>query len=370
MRVDFDYQIFALQRQGGISRYFCELASALQDRPGCQARIVAPLHDNQHLDRVPPGLRLGRSFRRLGRHRRLVGAINRAVTRLVALARPPDVVHETYYARTRLAPAGARVVVTIHDMIHERFPEQFDARDRVAGHKAAAVARADHVICVSENTRRDLVELLGVPEGRTSVVHHGHALRDQGAPVATGLDGPYLLHVGHRAGYKNFSALLEAYGSSRRLSSTFRLVCFGGGPLRPEEQDQARRLGLEARQLVQLDGDDRLLSALYRGAAAFVYPSRYEGFGIPPLEAMARACPVVCGRHSSLPEVVGDGAALCDTSSVESLRSTLELVCEDGGFRERLVALGLARAASFSWERAARETAAVYQRLLGRGGPG
>src|SRR5262249_28133837 len=149
---------------------------------------------------------------------------------------------------------------------------------------------ADHVICISENTRQDLVRLFGVDPARTSVVHLGYSLTAQADPLHTdnGEGRPTLLYVGSRTGYKNFTALLQAYASSPVLRE-FELIAFGGHPVLPDERKEIERLGIGDRVRFE-SGSDRELAARYRAASAFVFPSKYEGFGIPPLEAMSHGC--------------------------------------------------------------------------------
>ena len=182
------------------------------------------------------------------------------------------------------------------------------------------------MICISENTQRDLVRLFGIDPARTSVVHLGYSLTTEtnAAKVESGERRPSLLYVGNRRGYKNFRTLLQAYGSSPILRE-FELIAFGGHRLLPGEQKEIRRLGITDRVRFE-SGSDRELAARYRAAAAFIYPSKYEGFGISPLEAMSHGCPVVCSNAGPIPEVVGDAGVYFDPNNAEELRAALERV--------------------------------------------
>lgn len=363
MRIAFDHQIFGWQKHGGISRYAYELARHLSAMPGHEVAIVAPFQINDYL-RPGEGLKvLGRAaphFPQCGRIYRALGALPSRV--LLARLRP-DIVHETYYSRFRQAPASARVVVTVHDLIHEKFPEELSAFNPIRREKAAAIRRADHIICNSENTRRDLLEMFRIAPSAVSVVHHGGALlRGDGNAHAETYD-PFLLYVGLRGGYKNFRRLVEAYAASARLRAAFRLICFGGPPFSTAERAGFRGLGLADAQVIRLDGNDRVLAGLYRKAALFVMPSRYEGFGLPVLEAMALGCPVACSGTSSLPEVAGDAAEMFDPDSVDSIRHCLEALTSDTGLRAERIRRGYERAAQFSWRTCAEQTLRVYSRL-------
>lgn len=363
--VVYDYQTFCMQEFGGISRYFCELAARIHHIPGLRARIVAPLHFNHYLqDCAAPKLARYVPLRVMGRQRPR-SLLNRLASPLLQLACRPSIVHRTYYMSQPRVP-GARQVVTVFDMIHELFPQSFAPGDATSALKRARVQEADHVICISHSTARDLMRLWDVPVEKITVTHLGfsgafsQSVRRGGARPGR----PYLLYVGHRGGYKNFAVLLQAYLASERLQRDFDLVCFGGEPL-----DAAALAGLHTRDLREgalrrVGGSDADLARAYADAHAFVYPSLYEGFGIPPLEAMSCGCPVVCSDTSSLPEVVGDAAELFDPAQAASLCAALERVCLDESRRSELVAAGLARVPQFSWERCAAATAQAYQRLL------
>jgi glycosyltransferase involved in cell wall biosynthesis len=362
VRIAFDHQIFAMQDHGGISRYICRLAGELSDM-GHAVRIVAPLHVNAYLPELPPGLVTG--------HRLAPSRGTRRLTRTAdAMLAPPllgafgaDVVIETYYAARRTSWGKARIVVPVHDMIHELYPRDFPPGDPVAARKAAAVKRADHIICVSENTRADLLRFHPQVAAKTSVVLHGFDV-PAALPPAPSPERPYLLFVGQRGGYKNWDSLLAAYAASPTLRAEFDLIAVGGGAFTPAESAAITAAGLGG-QVHQRSASDLALQRLYADAAAFIYPSLYEGFGIPPLEAMAAGTPVVTMAASAMPEVCGDAAAYAVPGDVGSLRTTIEVVVRDPARTAALVAAGTARLQRFSWRRCAEETAAVLIRLVG-----
>jgi len=275
-----------------------------------------------------------------------------------------DIFHETYYSMLDCAPRSAKRVITVYDMIHERFPGSFSRYDVTHRAKRAALQRADHIICISENTRRDLIEATNIPIEKTSVVHLGYSLitKPQSSPSLTP-KSPYLLYVGARGGYKNFEGLLKAYSRSN-LHTEFSLVCFGGGSVTSRESSLIHSLGIKPGRVVFLSGCDSVLASLYASASAFVYPSQYEGFGIPPLEAMSFGCPVICSNTSSMPEVVGEAAELFDPHDPEGLREAIEQVLSSPDRLRQLAALGHERVKLFSWEKCARETLDTYKHVL------
>ena len=245
------------------------------------------------------------------------------------------------------------------------FPRRVD----IARRKRAAVSRASHVICVSENTRRDLLELYELDPSKVSVVHHGYdvlkaSVGPGGTASAFNKSLPFLLYVGERGFYKNFKAFLCAYAGSVWLHKNFRIICFGGGNFKADELMLIRELDIKPSQIQQVGGGDNVLAVLYQNAAAFVYPSLYEGFGIPPLEAMALGCPVICSNTSSIPEVVGDAGEYFEPEHVESIRAAVENMLQSSERRAELIQKGFKKCAEYSWDRCASETLDIYRGLV------
>lgn len=366
MRIAFDHQIFGWQEYGGISRYAYELAAGLSTSCEQDTAILSPLYVNRYLAHAPQQLKIqGIQVPALKRSGRVFRAINTLLVRPLMARFGPDIVHETYYSARGVAPRSAKVILTVYDMIHERFPEYFSIASPTRREKALAVARADHVICISEQTRRDLIEYLGVPVAKISVVHLGFSLTVAPQAVIQNeeLSREFVLYVGSRTGHKNFLGLLRAYASSELLKNEIDLVCFGGGELTAKEKELINELGFSAGRVRQVSGNDGLLGFYYQAARAFVYPSLYEGFGIPPLEAMSFGCPVVCSNTSSIPEVVGGAAVQFDPESYDSIRKAIEEVVGSEELRAELIEKGNQRVLCFSWERCARETLDVYRRV-------
>jgi glycosyltransferase involved in cell wall biosynthesis len=255
----------------------------------------------------------------------------------------------------------------VYDMIHELFPDEFAASEMLIRNKRSTINTADHLICISHSTADDLVRLLNVPRSKISVVYLGYS--DVFAKPASHIESsphhrPYLLYVGLRNGYKNFVAALRAYAASRPLREAFDLVAFGGPKLSAEEHILISSLSLRPGSVVRMEGSDKDLARAYRHARAFVYPSKYEGFGIPPLEAMSAGCVVACSNASSIPEVVGDAAVSFDPLDIDDIRIALERICFDDTTRQQLIDAGAHRTQQFSWDRCARETVATYRKVI------
>ena len=367
MRIAYDHQIFSVQKHGGVSRYFVELVRNLLLREHVAPTIVAPVFINEYLRQ--PGLRehvrggfFPLEFRGRGR---IVSALNQALLPFCWQGRGFDIVHETYYSPVARGRGGVRVL-TLYDMIHELFLGELPESAQIIAAKRAAVARADHVICISQTTQHDAIRLLGIAPERSSVIYLGCSL---GAPrvAAPRETAPEacVLYVGPRDQYKNFAVLLEAFAASRTLRERFDLVAFGGRPFSSEEQRRIHDLGIGER-VRRVAGDDTLLTAYYGAAVAFVYPSRYEGFGIPPLEAMACGCPVACSNAGSISEVVGQAGAYFDPDDRDGLRFILERLADDTAYADALRTKGFEQIKKFSWARCAAETLQLYERLVDR----
>jgi glycosyltransferase involved in cell wall biosynthesis len=252
-------------------------------------------------------------------------------------------------------------------MIHELYRSEFPPGDATSALKRAAINRADHVICISESTRNDMLKLFDVPTDKVSVVHLGFERFDAktleiGRKVPS---RPFLLFVGQRDGYKNFSGLLEAIASSRALRRDFDVVAFGGGQFTTAERTRISDLGLGERQVRQIGGHDTVLAQLYEDAAAFVYPSRYEGFGLPPLEAMAHRCPVVSSNTSSMPEVIGPAAEYFQPESSVDMAAAIDRVVNSPSRRAELEFAGLQRLELYDWRNCADQTLGIYRRVAG-----
>jgi len=368
VRLLYDHQIFDSQLFGGISRYHVELLRHLRATPDTTAELGAAFSNNAYLPELAPP-RPRRFFPgvrplRKGGH---LSWLNRRAS-LAALRRGAfDLLHPTYYDPWFLPHLGGRpYVVTVHDMVHELFPALFAAGDPTAGWKAAQLAGAARVIAISENTRRDLTRLLDVAPERISVIHHASTpLAPPGAPRPPGLPERYLLFVGQRGAYKNFLPWLEAVAPLLAADRALGVVCAGGRPFHAAERATLVRLRVEGQVQHRPAVDDATLGALYQHATAFAFPSRYEGFGLPLLEAFLAGCPVVASGVSSLPEVGGDAAAWFDPVDQVSMREVTAGVLGDAGLRRGLAERGALRARAFSWARTAAETLTCYEAALG-----
>lgn len=283
-----------------------------------------------------------------------------------------DLLHSPDLVGPRRGPW--RQVITVHDLAFLRMPRivTSDSRRYYGGIRRAA-AEADAVIAVSQATARDLVDLVGAPEDRIHVVYE--AADPTFAPMprqeaadhvraSHGVVGPYVLFVGTLEPRKNLPTLLRAFSLVRREFPLQLVIAGGRGWLADDVFETVQDLALAegVRFLGQVSPQS--LRALYCAAEVFALPSLYEGFGLPCLEAMACGTPVLASNAGSLREVVGDAGVLVRPDDPDDIAMGLGWVLGNPSYREALIGRGLARAATFSWDRAARETLAIYERVL------
>lgn len=291
-----------------------------------------------------------------------------------------DIFHATNYQAPALR--RARLVTTVHDINFVRFPEmQSKGIRRFIAAMPRLLERSRVVLADSRFTADELREEYRLEEERVRVVYPGLSpvfLREpdeeevETALRAYCLEPPYLAYIGNLHPRKNLVTLVEAFARLRARGLEHRLAVIGGGGLGRLNNSEYRKLTQRVRDLgldeaVVFTGyvpDERLVSLL-RKADMLVFPSIYEGFGLPPLEAMACGVPVITSRRSSLPEVVGDAALLLDDPlNAEEIAGSVERLLSDGELRSRLVQEGRRRAAAFTWERAAKEVAAIYSEVV------
>jgi glycosyltransferase involved in cell wall biosynthesis len=365
VKILYDYQTFSLNEYGGISRYFHEISTRIADSDDFDVEIVCPLYIDKFFKNHPSSRKLVRGIpvNRFPKTNALRKLLNENLSNLLASISGADVVHETYYGTKSIGGKNAVKVITVYDMIHEKFLFTTEAEKNFIRTKTEAIKRANHVICISENTKKDLIERLQIDEKNISTIYLAHTPSNSFNETIVHLpliNNPYLLYVGNRGEYKNFMQLLKAYSESQNIKKDFQLVCFGGGKFSKQEMSEISRMQLQDK-VIQISGDDDRLARLYRSAVAFIYPSLYEGFGIPLLEAMYYDCPVICSNISSIPEVVGNAGQFFDPSNSDSIINSIEKIIYSEEARNNLKSLGRERIKQFSWDLCAQQTKSVYQ---------
>jgi len=365
-----------VHRKAGLGRYAAALVEQLvtQDKAG---RYTLFTHGRFDADALPPALRaLPRSHVPLDPRPWRMGvwlahalgvSLDRALPRV-------DLFHATEHLLPPLK--NAKTVFTLHDLIFQFFPEYHLPLNRwfLVNAMPHFLRRADAIIAVSECTKRDAIYFYNLPPEKITVIYEGvnPALRPVDAPelidqarVRYAHGQPFIFFLGTIEPRKNIPTLIDTLRVLRARGLPHRLLIAGRkGWLYRGVFEHARATGME-NEIDFLDYvPDADLPALFAACDAFVFPSLYEGFGLPPLEALACGAPVVCSNTSSLPEVVGDAAVLVDPRDVGEIAAATECVIGDPSRRAELRARGIAQAAQFSWERAARETLQLYGRVM------
>lgn len=366
MKIFFDHQTFSQQNYGGISRYFGELIAGINRQSDeNRAHLSLLFSNNAHLKET--GLNPRPFFPNLpfSKTQPYLYRINKAFNRLEMRTRSYDVFHATYYdpyfvGHTRKRP----VVVTFLDMIHEKYHTVFPelaADHRVMAWKKQIVREATAVIAISENTKRDLVDYYNIPSDRVRVIYLGSSVAVEEKTVAPSVTAPYLLFVGNRGMYKNFVPFIKAAAPLLR-SQQVRMICAGGGGFSADEKNLLQQLNI-SNLVAQQPINDSTLRQLYSQALAFVFPSLYEGFGIPVLEAFACNCPCLISNRSSLPEVAGSAALYFDPDNGDSMHEAVEQILTNPVLRHQLIDQGRQQLQHFSWQKTVQETLDLYRSL-------
>jgi glycosyltransferase involved in cell wall biosynthesis len=368
LEVLFTWEAFQ-QRVGGVQRYTRELAAALA-LSGVHVAIDAgfnvgdmAVHQVRGRHVAYRGIRIP-TWLRFSGHRRVARWLNSSIELGAGIRRRngtsgKGVVHRTYYSRVG-ARTRAPWVLTVHDMVDELFPTPSSP---TTPFKRECCMAANAIIAVSERTRLDVIEVFGIDCEKVFVASPGttslpDAVEPRGKPQRD-----YLLYVGDRtAGYKNFVGLLRGLAEVERDARPL-LFAVGAGPPSTYEHSIMQRLGLGGSVFFR-SASDAELAYYYQHALAFVYPSHYEGFGLPTLEAMQAGCPVLAARAGPIPEVVGDAALLFTPDDPAEIANCIERVVAEDALRLTLRANGYRQHRKFTWSRAAEETLAVYRTVL------
>lgn len=361
-KILYDNQMFTLQRFGGVTRYFADLMYNLPFSEFCSS-MPMKFCENHYVTVTYGHKYKTMSFPHNYRWRRCLYQIFNWKCSWNALHRGEyDLFHPTYYNPyflDRVKGKRKPFVLTIHDMTFERYPQNVLFYDNTISHKKRLVAEADHIIAVSENTKRDIVELLGTDSAKISVVHHGYRPIMKASPQ---LFDRYILYVGERKGYKNFLPWLSAVRSLFIADSTLTLVCTGS-PFSLSERKMFAEWGI-ADRIIHIAANDAQMMSLYRHALCFVFPSHYEGFGIPILEAFGNGCPVCLSDASCFPEVAGNAALFFDPHDAQSMADSLHELVTNSTLRDELRVRGAERVRDFSLERMVESTCHVYRKLV------
>jgi glycosyltransferase involved in cell wall biosynthesis len=368
MKIVFDHKIFYQQKFGGPSRYFFKLFEGINSFSDDEAFVVSPIYHNKYLieskfkNRIrgmylPQIKYLGSSF----------NLINNLSNKNLINKIKPQILHTTDYSK--LSSDNIKpLVVTVHDLIHEIFYKDFGQSINYRP-KKEILKKADHIICVSENTKKDLIKYYSTDEKKITVIYHGNSFSsDEFYPlneIPINLNYKFFLYIGSRKRYKNFYSIIKAFKKDKDIYKNYKLICFGGGPLLTDEKKQLIEDNFDLKKIILYSNDDdKLLYKLYKSATALIYPSLYEGFGMPVVEAMSLGCPVICSNTSSLPEINGSNALSYSPYSEDELLKKMIEITQDKDLKKDVVSQGIKNSNKFSWKKCCKETISIYKKLI------
>ncbi len=370
IKILFDHQIFSTHICGGISRYFYELIKHFNLDDNIDVALSLDYSNNNYLNQYHH--RYNKTFLENINFRgkaHLINFINKQKSKKVLRGQDFTIFHPTYYDPYFLDFIGTKpFVLTIHDMIHELFFDQFFVGDKaVLDRKKILAQKASKIVTVSENTKLDIVRLYRIPENKIRVIYHGNSLQSKFDCIPNNYKGAYekyILYVGSREFYKNFNTFIQAAVPILKDDDSLHIVCAGGLDISNDEFKLFRNLKITERIHHYAFVDDGRLSCLYKNALAFIFPSLYEGFGMPILESFACGCPAIVSKSSSLTEVAGNAAAYFDPTDSQSITETIRNVIYDTTIMEEMKRKGFLRIKDFSWEKASAQTKSVYLSIL------
>lgn len=362
MKIIFDYQIFYLQKIGGISKYFYNLIYNLKIMK-LDVLVFAPLSKNAYAKKlIQEKILKGYYVDKYPKFTyRLINNVNLTLSKIFLERLKPNILHITYYNNIYNLKTSIPKVITVYDLIHEKFGNYYKKNFHF---KKSILNIADSIICISENTKKDLLDYYKIDEKKISVIYLGVDQNNQHIKKIK-KNKNYILYVGDRSKYKNFKNFILAYSRSKILSKNFDIICFGGGKFKKDELGNFNQLNISITQISQIDGDDLLLKSYYFGAEFLIIPSLYEGFGLTLIEAMSLNCPVLCSDSSSLKEIGGEAATFFDPNNYEDIKFSMEkFVAISKKSRSEIIVKGKKNSEKYSWKECANKTIEIYKKLI------
>lgn len=358
LNILYDGKIFTTQKAGGINRYFSNLITSLPQE-------YNPVLNTFNIRNVnyPHHPNLKTHYFPLWKPRRLFNWCGENYFSQVTSWKDIDLVHPTYYTfnTKNLLDKKIPIILTVYDMVHELYSEIIPESSEETYFKQKAILSAQQIICISKNTKYDLLSFYPkLDESKIKITYLAHEI-DENMAYGSELtpSSPYYIYIGSRASYKNFDRLLLAFSKAISVIPQLKL-CVVGSEFNKDEIKLINKLKLSNSIEYYNHVSDSHLAKIYNRSLGLVYPSLYEGFGIPPLEAMACGTVAIASNSSSLPEVVGDAGILFDPQNENELADILIYVHNNSIERERYIEKGYKQAQLFSWEKTVKQTLDVY----------
>ncbi len=364
MKVFYDHQMFSFQKYGGITRYFCEIIKELS--PYYQFQLGLLSSENYYLQKdskffkktnfLPEKDFLGKYYLS-----KKIYELNEFYSSNLLKKNNFDIFHPTFYNDYFLKYNKRPYVITVHDLISFKFPQSpFFKHKDIKTQMKKVITNATRIIAISENTKNDIIDILNINECKIDVIYHGVEpfQHDKKFEIRQN----YILFVGDRNGYKNFNNTLKAVSGILLKDRKLNFICVGN-PFTKEEQVHIQSLKIKNQVTAMRVTNDELYN-LYRNARLFIFPSLYEGFGMPILEAFINNCPVCLSNTSCFPEIAGEAGLYFDPNSVDSISSAIEKLLYDQELVVKMTEKGKNQLKNFSWGESALSTLKTYEKTL------
>lgn len=352
MKILYDTQIYLGQLAGGVSRYHYELLKGISGTQDVD--LAGRFYKNQYIRQFNP------LNKRLVRDpMSLFSEINKRLIAKKVREADYDIFHPAgTYKFIEEFQTQKKMLITIHDMIMEK---HFGADST---QKLRYAQKADKIIAVSKSTKNDIMEMFGIADDKIEVIYHGSSLSyDKKQKTSLQLPSKYILFVGNRDAYKNFSNSLEGIAPALRENKDLYFICVGKTGFQKHEQERIEKLNISSQVLSFIKVDDKDLSVLYAHALFFIFPSLYEGFGIPILEAWSCGTAIALSDTVCFKEIAQDNALYFDPNNIDAITEIVFEMLKNQDLREEFVRKGQKRLADFSWEKTVEQTMKLYDSL-------
>jgi glycosyltransferase involved in cell wall biosynthesis len=361
MKVLFDHSAFRWDF-GGVSKYFCEV---IRRMPKDSWELSVKYSNNEYLKDY--GIQKCLAYRPEVKNKYkslIINSKNKSISINALKKGDYTIYHQTHYDNfgIKYVKENVPVVTTMYDMNFFAIPQYYSKLQLLhfCGAQKNVAQSADSIISISENTKKDLIKFFNIPENKITVIHLGVDTLPAGILYKDLINQPYILYVGQRHSYKNFKNAAAAFA---KIKNNFDICLVCTGPeLTNKENEYLESLGIkDSVKYVRASEDE--MNSLYHFSKCFIFPSFYEGFGLPLLEAMVNGAPVMCANASCFPEIAGDAAVYFDPANAAEIADKMTSLLESSDLRNKYAALGMERVKLFSWDSCTKKHIELYNRL-------
>ena len=360
MKIFYDHQIFTMQSFGGISKYIFELHKSKNFESEIYTKYTKNIYlkNNTLINKSQDNKYLNFIFRKL------VWNLNEKYCIKKLKENKYDIFHPTYFNNYFLPLIQQKpYIITIYDTIHEIFPSYFRQNDKTALKRKELILAANRIIAISENTKKDIIRLYNIDPNTIDVIYLGYESIEQTTLLNNSqLPENYILFIGNRSRYKNFTFFITAVAEFLKSDTNLFLVCTGFS-FTIEEKILFTNLGIK-NKVKHIFFQESNLFTIYKHAKLFVYPSLYEGFGLPILDAFNAKCPTILSNASCFPEIAQDGALYFEVGNIDSLKTKINDLLTNNTLKEDLIKKATKRLEDFSWDNTREKTFSSYKKLL------